>query len=159
MTHAFIFGYGSLVNPRSRGPYLRAWAATLLPTAGLRRAWNAHCVWRGTPYTALGLERCDPGVPVNGVLFEVTAERYAELVTREIGYEPITLSVSDISLPAEAAGLSLGPVITWLTREPNRPCAAYPLNSLYIAGCREGFELLGKGEWVTFLETTLGPIT
>lgn len=155
----FIFGYGSLVNPRSRGSFLRAWAATLRPSAGLRRAWNAHCVWRGTQYTALGLERCEHGWPVNGVVFEVTPERYTELVAREVGYQPLTLSVSDIDLPPDAVTAitaSGAPIITWLTREPRRPCTAYPLNSQYIAGCEEGFATLGPEALMTFLATTAG---
>ena len=153
----FIFGYGSLVNPSNRGAFLRAWPATLRRSAGLCRAWNAHCVWQGTPYTALGLERCDPGNPVNGVIFEVTAERYAELVAREVGYQQLTLSLSDISMQtdAEVAVSAVGlPIITWLTKKPQRPTASYPLNSRYMAGCREGFELLGSDAWAIFLETT-----
>jgi cation transport regulator ChaC len=148
-----VFGYGSLVNRQLRGPYLQEWPARLVTY--LRRTWNAHCVSReGVKYTALGLQACYERSPVNGVVFEVTPERYEQLLEREKGYRIHTATLdmfewSNQEKPTE------GPISVFVTEEPKPPSHEYPLHPRYLQNCVEGFQALGPGALEEFYESLL----
>lgn len=132
----FVFGYGSLVNRRSRGPYLREWPVVYI--APFRRAWNAWCKSGDIKYTALGLEPSQEMHKTTGVVFEVNDARYAELLQREVGY------YVHLAKPTDFEGLELSPefISVFVTCDPRRPTIEYPQNAQYTKTCEEGFRIM-----------------
>ena len=141
----FVFGYGSLVNRLSRGPYLREWNTRF--NARFRREWNTWCLSGSIKYTALGLEPSQSVHKTNGVVFEVTPDRYTQLLQREVGYYIYSATAAEFEDIADITE----PISVFITSNPQRPTDEYPINSLYRRVCVDGFRALGPGALEEFL--------
>lgn len=149
-----MFGYGSLVNQHLRGAYTGEWHVYF--KGAFRRSWNAWCVSReGFKYTALGLEPCNEQRRINGVLFEVTDARYAQLLEREKGYLVYTAQLEEFDWMTTDRPTG-GDVTVFVIRDPKRPTAEYPINSQYLRNCVEGFHALGSVALDEFYESLYG---
>lgn len=92
----FMFGYGSLMNTRSRS----GTAGTIVPAIPVRvnakfgyvRAWNFQSPT--SQITALGLRKTKPGkgATINGVLYAVKGDNMAAFDEREEGYTRVEIS-------------------------------------------------------------------
>ena len=146
-----MFGYGSLVNRQLRGPYLRDWPVRF--RAPFRRTWNAHCLSQeGIHYTALGLEPVATPHAINGVVFEVTDARYAQLIHREKGYDVHIAQIDDFEWQTADRPVS-GSISVFVIRDPKRPTTEYPINPQYLYNCAEGFQALGSVALDEFMES------
>jgi hypothetical protein len=146
-----VFGYGSLVNRQLRGPFLRDWPARF--RAPFRRTWNAHCLSQeGIHYTALGLEPVATPHAINGVVFEVTDTRYAQLLEREKGYYVHTAHIDYFEWQTADRPVA-GPISVFVICDPQRPTVDYPINLQYLHNCAEGFRDLGSVALDEFMES------
>lgn len=167
MTPIAVFGYASLVDPRSAGATLGRpvqGAPARLP--GWRRRWSLYrnnlreektfAIEPGgeVPPFVLGLNLepvpdSNPGV--NGVLIEVSEAELERLDLREIRYDR-----RDVT---ELIGTEHGfeTIVTYVAKQshycPEPPEGAVILRG-YASAVRAGFAGLGKGELEAFLETT-----
>ena len=149
----FVFGYGSLVNRQLRGPYLHDWPVQFI--APFRRTWNAHCLSReGAQYTALGLEPNLEAGRIGGVVFEVTAERYTQLLGREKGYYVHTARPTDFQWPVADPPISES-ISVFVTCDPKRPTADYPIHPVYLHNCAEGFRAISDVALDDFMDSLM----
>lgn len=150
----FVFGYGSLVNRRLRGPYLREWPVYFV--APLRRTWNIHCLsHKGDKYTALGLEPTTGIQRIGGVVFEVTDNRYSQLLDREKGYTVHTAQPTDFHWVSITDPPISESIRVFVTCDPVRPTDEYPINPRYLHNCAEGFCDLGSIALDDFMDSLL----
>lgn len=96
----FIFGYGSLINSKSRNASvtqpISAIPVRVSSNFGFVRAWNDHSP---SEFTALGLRKKLPGeksTTINGVLFPVNGDDMNAYDKREIGYVRVSVPLADI---------------------------------------------------------------
>jgi len=98
MPHSLVFGYGSIINPKSRASTLGesdapGVIAKVGKDFGWVRAWNFRSL---TGFTALGLKKCsEKNCSINGLLFPVHDERAFDI--REIGYRRVRLNLHYLS--------------------------------------------------------------
>lgn len=145
-----MFGFGSLINSRSRARTLGEVPAWPVRVSGLRRGWLAPS---SRAYTALGV-RLDADASCNGVVALLPAERVAALDARESGYRRTLLPRSRVSAlehpPPD------GTIVTYVPRAPRLPDVARPIIRSYIdvtlSGCLEYGEPFAR----ELLETTDG---
>ena len=148
-----MFGYGSLLNDS----YQAVSYATLVPTYDfpVRRAFNAHCAFEDTKYTALGLEYVPYALAsrINGLIIEVTAAELNAIVERERGYRQIWLGAACFTgLPSAIEE----DIIVFMPEIPAYPTGEYPLNKDYIDKCIEGFLRCNRQYALEFLQSTSG---
>lgn len=103
-----IFGYGSIINHKSRASTLDVESSECLlvrvaATAGWTRCWNFRSP---TGFTALGLRRAGgskgQGSSINGVVFPVT--RLCEFDMREAGYQRVRVNLEHIDMLGKGLG-------------------------------------------------------
>lgn len=173
-----VFGYGSLVDPRSVAMTLGREVAEPVPAslAGwIRRFSQARdnersektFAIRGTgerpPYIlGMNVERRREGAaaeePPNGALFEVTAAELDRLDLREIRYRRV--DVTDSITPKTAAS-GFDRIVTYAARPenltPTPPAGAVILRS-YAQAIERAFARLGPGQLEAYRRTTPYPV-
>ena len=158
----FLFGYGSLIETRSR---VRTWptARHALPAIvrGVVRGWFKRTQSAGPSPTYLGAvasrdaaavglhaDRTAPGlqnanddrVPVcNGVLFPVTLVELQHYDAREADYTRERILPEDVEMLDGSAGLPAGSEVWfYATRDVQWPCPAFPIVMSYVDICLTG---------------------
>ncbi|MEX0744184.1 MAG: gamma-glutamylcyclotransferase family protein [Phycisphaeraceae bacterium] len=154
----YVFGYGSLLSPRSANRTLRRPARPTdlqaVTLRGYRRVWNVVTRRQlddtGEPINAivLGIEPA-PDVAMVGAIFPVNDEELARLDQRERHYD--RMDVTDRISPAPA-----GRVLTYLPK----PAAIQPPDEAvvaqsYLDEIAAGCELLGEAFTRRYHETTV----
>lgn len=101
--HHFIFGYGSLICPKSRkisAPSLSEADAEAIPVlvTNWKRSWSARAPnhdygWKGQTY--MGIQQ-EEGKCCNGVLIRVNETQLKQLDIREEGYDRVHIDLSEI---------------------------------------------------------------
>jgi hypothetical protein len=150
----YVFGYGSLLNDS----YTAISYATLIPNSDfpVRRAFNAHCVMGGNiQYAALGLEYVPYALAtrINGLIIDVTAGQFNEIVEREKGYRQVRLDIACFTWLSAAIEED---IIVFVPEVPAYPTGEYPLNKVYIDACIEGFSRCNRQYALEFLQSTSG---
>lgn len=169
----FIFGFGSIINDRSRRS--SAPGCTHVVQARIHAQWEWTRCWNfrsPTGFTALGLVKRDAGAcgasSVNGVVFPVTEEQLAAFDARETGYRrelvppALWLAVTSPQLPhlarlERAVEMRRSSLSCWAyVPECDAAMAAdaeHPLVQTYIDCVLEGCIALGgeamAEEWIT----------
>lgn len=164
----FIFGYGSLINTRSRN------AGAIRPTHaipvrvsaafGYVRTWDDRA---SSGFTALGLAQPRPGaqpMTINGVLFPVGREDMAAFDAREKGYVRVEVPRPDIQAISWERLPTQGKIWVYIPDLPGkppgvdlpRPSPSYPLLESYIDVVIEGGLEYGPEFAREIIETTTG---
>ena len=142
-----VFGYGSLINTRSRRRTARdcgCWRADL---TGYSRGWEVVSFRE----TFLGISSNVDGV-VNGVLFKMPGAQLKQLDRREYHYNRVRVHPSQVRL-AQDAPLNL-PIYTYVTRNPQVATAARPVTKSYVQICLSGCAEWEPGMADEFIRTT-----
>ncbi|MCV6639471.1 gamma-glutamylcyclotransferase family protein [Candidatus Albibeggiatoa sp. nov. NOAA] len=146
----YIFGYGSLMNTKSRNSSdEKMQGVPNIPVTLSRRfvdsqgdsyvrAWNYRA---GSGFTALGLRKVKHGQDITGVIYQVgeSESDMANFDQREEGYTREKVSSEFIHfenpqdyIPADSQ------IWVYIPKESSRPVAKYPLLQSYIDICISG---------------------
>ncbi len=132
----FIFGYGSLINSKSRVRTADTGTAIPVRVNGLQRAWNYHNPERRR--NVLGVI-VDGKASCNGVIIEVSEENLRKFDERECGYYRMELDIKDITFLN--GSMVEGKIWVYIPEEPLPPTENSPLHQSYIdvviTGCLE----------------------
>ena len=138
-----VFGFGSLINSRSRARTLGECPAWPVRVAGLRRGWYAPS--SRIRHTALGVLH-DANAACNGVLAPLPAERLPARDAREAQYRRVEVKRDRVQ--ALAGTLPSGRVVTYLPIDPRPPDAEHPIIRSYVdvtlSGCLEHGEAFAQ---------------
>jgi len=165
----YVFGYGSLINPDSRGCTVdstKSARVIKVLAKGLERSWNYNC---RDVYTAVGVSKVDdPSITCNGVIIPIDdpINDLPKLDERELHYRRVPLSRKNISIIHDDRnqGVSdeklLAPdAIIWVYEIVDTfiPTTEIPISQIYvdciISGCiKEGGIEFAK----QFIENTHG---
>lgn len=151
-----VFGYGSLVNSRTRSPEAPAVAATL---RGWERAWQ-HCVDTEAGKVCALTVVANENSEVDGVVIQELATNLPILDAREQGYRRIQVTSSIIA--KSAVGGQFGPtgeVFTYISAAAaNRPGSTeFPIWWSYLECVLAGYyELGGMAAAARFIKSTRG---
>ncbi len=150
----YIFGYGSLVNAESRAASFNCMqsvvAARISAEFGYKRVWN----YKGPGFTALGLQKTDSPMSINGIIYSVHADDMSVWDQREKYYNRIELpwtfveSVDWMNLPKD------GKLWVYIPKAHYLASPSHPLIQSYIDICVTGFLDYGEAFAVEFLQTT-----
>lgn len=179
-TDVWVFGYGSLVSPRSLGATIgrsvdrdTGFAASILH--GFNRSWNygslrQRATWDG-PHgrvdagivVSLGLV-ADPQRSTNGAIVRVSAEEFVELDRRESDYDRVDVS-DRVQSDTDAVGGPRAPrVFTYVPRpsaieryEQARGDLRAAVKQEYVHLVEEAFTALGSDALARFRATTPEP--
>jgi hypothetical protein len=141
--YSYIFGYGSLIHIPIGEEKSHVGYARLQLGSSMRRAWNTHstCSKTGQKYTAVGLEWALPSEAshVNGRIFTCTPEQLEFLHQREKDYYSVRLPSGSIQFltPIESPLPANTPILSFMSRYPQRPTEEYPINMTYLNTCVE----------------------
>ncbi|ORX88313.1 hypothetical protein BCR32DRAFT_324092 [Anaeromyces robustus] len=165
----YVFGYGSLINPDSRGSTVDSTknARVIKVLAkGLERSWNYNC---RDVYTAVGVSKVkDTSITCNGVIIPIDdpINDLPKLDERELHYRRVQLSRKDIIIihdeknqDVEDENLLASDAIIWVYEivDTFTPTTSIPISQIYIdcilLGCiKEGGIEFAK----QFIENTHG---
>lgn len=163
----FIFGYGSLINDKSR-MQSNIELGNPIPVRiskkfGYRRCWNFQSPT--AKLTALGIEKTTPknGATINGIICSVKKQQVNSLDEREQGYTRIKIpknmveTVNWISLPKSNINIWIY-IPNGKNGKPGidlyKANKYYPMLQTYIDVCLNGLLKYGKDFTMEFLETT-----
>jgi len=153
----YIFGYGSLVNNRSRNTTLKRNSESIITTIhkdfGYIRKWNYYD--KNINKIALGLEKNINGDYINGIIFNVEEDELVELDQREIGYERIIIpnkfvNCNEIILSEEIIIYTYIPTEKFKIKEINKNKD----NKKYLNICCDGFIKYGESFFKQFYQYT-----
>ena len=148
----FIFGYGSIINEKSRCNNNNINISDVIPARlskemGYRRSWNYRCII--SKFTALGLEKVTKkkAETVNGVLFPIQKNDLKYFDEREEGYNRIKIpydkieSCCWINIPTYECN-----IYTYVPKKENscNPDHNYPYLQSYLDMCILGCLRYGK---------------
>lgn len=149
-----MFGYGSLVNPRSWPPG-NAWHAQPARLHGWRRIWG-HCTGGAAPGVCVLTMKPDPASSVAGVVIELPAGDLVALDSRERGYTRAALARDAFDTRSVAAA---APIEGYYSRVDHRRCGdeSSPILRSYLDCVLDGFFALGgTAALEEFVVTTSG---
>ena len=153
----YIFGYGSLVNNRSRNTTLKrnseSFTTIINKDFGYIRKWNYYD--KNINKIALGLEKNINGDYINGILFNVEESELVELDKREIGYERIIIPNKYI----DSHNLILSEKVIIYTYIPTENFKIKEINKnkdnkKYLNICCDGFIKYGENFFKQFYQYT-----
>lgn len=162
----FIFGYGSLINTKSRNSTatapIPAIPVRVLPSFGFIRCWNDRSA---TEFTALGLRKAKDGestATINGVLYAVSSEDLPKFDAREKGYVRLEIPGSMIESVSWQRLPEAGKIWVYVPQKENSapgenlptPDANYPILQSYVDVVVEGALEYGEDFAKETLETT-----
>ena len=157
----FIFGYGSIINEKSRNlcksEIYDVIPARLSADLCFRRCWNFRCFT--SKFTALGLEKVsrDKACTINGVLYPIINNNLEYFDEREEGYTRIKISSKHIqsccwiNIPNYKCDIYI-----YVPKKENSdyPDNLYPYLQSYLDMCILGCLKYGYEFANEFLETT-----
>jgi hypothetical protein len=156
----FIFGYGSLINTRSRDSTaansVAAIPARVSAAFGYIRTWNDRSP---SGFIALGLRRAGPGetgMTINGVVYPVEGTDMSAFDAREKGYIRVEVPRQDLEAVSWQAIPSEGKIWAYVPEQGSRPNAEYPLLQSYIDVVIEGGLEYGPDFAREIIQTTTG---
>jgi len=129
-SRTFLFGYGSLLNDKSRDKTTKTGSAYPALVNGLQRSWGFR--QQSRHMTALCAQLVE-GAQTNGILVRVAPQDLAKFDKREFGYSRARLPVEDIT--PMSSDLKLGPgdaVWVYVVSEVHPPSAEYPIAQSYV---------------------------
>lgn len=135
MTQHYIFGYGSLIDTRSRRKTTPL-AHTAYPAmiSGLGRGWWIHGL-SGWAITWLAVQ-FQAGAQCNGVIYAVSERELRHTDWRERGYKRAQIPAESITMLAGDA--PDGPVWTYTAPVRERPHPGKPIWQSYVDMCIRG---------------------
>lgn len=152
----YIFGYGSLVNSKSRAETLNCLrsvvAARISSKFGYQRVWN----YPAPGFTALGVVKSENPMSINGIIYIAHDDELKVWDDRETNYNRIEVpwdyveSVDWMQLPKE------GKLWIYIPKNVQLPNKQYPLVQSYIDTCVSGFLEYSEDFAIEFLHTTGG---
>ena len=156
----FIFGYGSLINTKSRDS-TAAQPTAAIPVRvsaafGYIRTWNDRSL---SGFTALGLRRAGPGetgMTINGVVYPVEGHDMSAFDAREKGYVRVEVPRQDIEAVSWQAVPGDGQIWAYVPEQGSAPDTEYPLLQSYIDVVVEGGLEYGQDFAREIIQTTTG---
>lgn len=128
----FLFGYGSLINAKSRSLTSRTGSSFPATVRGLRRSWNYHQPSR--KMTAVGAS-FESGFETNGVIVRVASTDLPLFDKREKGYHREPVPLNQIVLNPQAGDLKLQDtdrVWVYVVDSPVSPSQDLPISQSYV---------------------------
>ncbi len=156
MTTTFLFGYGSLINARSRGLTGATGEAIYARVSGLRRGWFAPVA--ADRITYLGVMRTS-GAVCNGVIARIEPASLPSFDAREKSHKRVAVQRSAVDL-LDGASLPPGAIWTYECAGLKAPSEANPIVQSYVDvvldGCLEHGEPFAR-EFVSLTAGWRGP--
>lgn len=152
MTTTYLFGYGSLINSRSRGLTSATSEAFAARLAGLRRGWFAPVA--ADRITYLAVQRT-AGAACNGVIVRVEAANLPSFDAREKSHRRVTLNRSAIEV-LDGSALAPGAIWAYECLEAKAPTSDNPIVQSYVDVVLDGCLALGDAFAREFVRTTAG---
>ena len=152
MSTTYLFGYGSLINLRSRGLTSATSPASPARLAGLRRGWFAPVT--ADRITYLAVQRT-AGASCNGVIVKVDATNLPSFDAREKSHHRISLNRSSVEL---LDGGILAPGVIWAYEclTVKTPSAANPIVQSYVDVVLDGCLAISDAFAREFIRSTAG---
>lgn len=152
MSTTYLFGYGSLINVRSRGLTSATALASPARLAGLRRGWFAPVT--ADRITYLAVQRT-AGVSCNGVIVKVDAMNLPSFDAREKSHNRISVNRSSVEL---VDGGVLAPGVIWAYEclTVKAPTPANPIVQSYVDVVLDGCLAIGDAFAREFIRSTAG---
>jgi hypothetical protein len=139
--YAFIFGYGSLVETKSRASTVAsALYAQPAVALGIQRGWFDRVETAGYSPTYLGAYEDKSGnAACNGVIYPVTQQEYDAYVKRESGYKPTPVTAGMIMLDGTSGPPpSTKGVIYFASTKVQKADPKFPIVQSYVDVCLTG---------------------
>lgn len=153
--HITYFGYGSLVNRRTRPADESAQPATL---HGWRRHWGHQSRHHGHygNSCSLSIREGGQGDRIQGMVVTIPTSALPVLDERESGYDRIMLPAEHFSLPADCTAREVAVYVSSAQRRGDAH-EAHPILQTYVDCVMDGFErVFGDTGLADFLHSTDG---
>jgi len=137
-TQQFIFGYGSLLESRSRvmtSP--SALYASPVNVAGIQRGWFARGVSDSLSPTYLGAVS-DPNFNCNGVILKVSQQELEVFDNRESGYKRERIDQKNITMLDGSKSAPEGDIWFYAVSEKHFASPEFPIVQSYVDVCLNG---------------------
>jgi len=134
----FIFGYGSLVESKSRertSP--TAVDASAVNVKGIHRGWFDQTPGNSLSTTFLGAVS-DPSSECNGVIFKVTKEQLEAFDKREVGYTRKRIDQKNITMLDGTESAPDGDIWFYASAEQRYVSPKFPIVQSYVDICLNG---------------------
>ena len=154
LEHHYMFGYGSLLNERSRKKTGKTGSSYPVVVSGIHREWDYDQEKRGM--TALGV-RFEKGSECSGILTLVPNYSLGAFDTREVRYTRKEIAHSDIHFFNADRSFVLKPsdkVWVYIVDKPVKPSNTLPISQSYVDVCLEGALEFGNDFAKKFITTT-----
>jgi hypothetical protein len=161
-TPQFIFGYGSLLESRSRATTSpSALYASPVNVAGIQRGWFGRVVSASLSPTYLGAVS-DPNFNCNGVILKVSPQELEAFDKRESGYKRERIDQKNIAMLDGSKSAPEGDIWFYAVTEKHFASPEYPIVQSYVDTCLNGcleieatYPLAKEAEFAeTFLRTS-----
>jgi hypothetical protein len=134
----FIFGYGSLVEAKSRA---RTWPSAIYASPvivkGIERGWFDQTPGIGYSTTYLGAVAAE-GATCNGVIFSITPQGLASYDQREAGYKREKINQANITMLDGSASPPEGEIWYYANQEKDFASPKFPIVQSYVDICLTG---------------------
>lgn len=137
--YAYIFGYGSLLETKSRASTVAsALYAQPAIAKGIQRGWFDRVETAGYAPTYLGAYE-DANAVCNGVIYPVTEQEFNAYVKRESGYKPTVITGEILMLDGtKAPPPSTKGVIYFANTKVQKADSKFPIVQSYVDVCLTG---------------------
>jgi len=143
---SYIFGYGSIINSKSRSKTGKTGKCYPAIVTGLQRAWDLPIP--GEAVTALGITK-KPKIKCNGIVVEIDSNELNNFDKREKGYRRIPVREKNIQ------GFNpQGKVWVYTNVKTTKPTLNKPIIQSYLDVIIQGCLEYGKQFAIKFVETT-----
>jgi hypothetical protein len=134
----FIFGYGSLIESRSRSMTSpSALYASPVNIAGIQRGWFAQVVSASLSPTYLGAVS-DPNFNCNGVILKVSQRELEAFDNRESGYRRERIDQKNITMLDGSKSAPEGDIWFYAVTEKRFASPEFPIVQSYVDICLNG---------------------
>lgn len=149
---AFIFGYGSLMNPRSIRdiPFEVIGPATV---NGWQRSWSVRVERGGAGVTAIGVER-NSSAKCNGLLVEISDEQLPALDQRELAYDRQEVPLHELQIENDRSVPQRRRCWIYEASRPSMPARDFPIVMSYSDVIISGTLDISESFTETFFKTT-----
>jgi len=149
---AFIFGYGSLMNPRSIRdiPFEVIGPATV---NGWQRSWSVRVERGGAGVTAIGVER-KLSAKCNGLLVEISDEQLPALDQREFAYDRRGVPLHELQIENDRSVPQRRRCWIYEASGPSIPARDFPIVMSYSDVIISGTLDISESFTETFFKTT-----
>jgi hypothetical protein len=137
-TPQYIFGYGSLVESKSRA---RTWAPALYASPvivkGIRRGWFDNTGAPGLCPTYLGAT-LDKDHKCNGVIFSISKEGLLAFDQRESGYKRVKIDRAAVEILDGSTAVPEGDIWFYASSQERPASPQFPIVQSYVDICLNG---------------------